>query len=135
MPHIHLEPNSRVSLPDPLPQFVPGSACFQCEVCCRFPESDSFLRPYFTRDEIGVAVAVARITAMGMQFIGTMRVRVGLMAVDMLVIVRMRVPMRVFVGMHQIAVAMLVKVEMLVRMFMMMLVSVTVRLTGRVAVF
>ena len=85
--------------------------------------------------EIGVAVAVARITAMGMQFIGTMRVRVGLMAVDMLVFVRMRMPMRVFVGVHQITVAMLVNVEMLVRMFMVMLVSVAVRLAGRVAVF
>lgn len=57
MPLVQLEPNSRVSLSDPLPQFVPGSACVRCDVCCRFPESDSFLRPYFTRDEIGAAVA------------------------------------------------------------------------------
>ncbi|HMS84525.1 MAG TPA: phosphatidylglycerol lysyltransferase domain-containing protein [Nitrospira sp.] len=40
-----------------LPQFVSGSACFRCDVCCRFPEGDSFLRPYFTRDEITEAVA------------------------------------------------------------------------------
>ncbi|MCP9456235.1 MAG: phosphatidylglycerol lysyltransferase domain-containing protein [Nitrospira sp.] len=35
-----------------LPQFVPGSACSRCDVCCRFPEADSFLRPYFTSQEI-----------------------------------------------------------------------------------
>jgi len=52
-----LEPQSQASLRDPLPQFVPGSVCVQCDVCCRFPESDSFLRPYFTRDEIGGAIA------------------------------------------------------------------------------
>ena len=52
-----LEAKSQVSLSDPLPQFVPGDVCGQCDVCCRFPESDSFLRPYFTRDEIGAAVA------------------------------------------------------------------------------
>ncbi|MEQ1655568.1 MAG: phosphatidylglycerol lysyltransferase domain-containing protein [Nitrospira sp.] len=52
-----LESNTRVTLSDPLPQFVPGSVCVQCDVCCRFPGSDSFLRPYFTRDEIGSAVA------------------------------------------------------------------------------
>ncbi len=28
-----------------------------CEVCCRFPEADSFLRPYFTAEEIDRAVA------------------------------------------------------------------------------
>ena len=40
-----------------LPQFVPGATCFRCDVCCRFPEVDSFLRPYFTRREITEAVA------------------------------------------------------------------------------
>ncbi len=40
-----------------LPQVVPDSACFRCDVCCRFPEADSFLRPYFTRLEIADAVA------------------------------------------------------------------------------
>lgn len=39
-----------------LPQLVPDSACFRCDVCCRFPEADSFLRPYFTRSEISDAV-------------------------------------------------------------------------------
>ena len=40
-----------------LPQLVPGSACARCDVCCRFPEADSFLRPYFTRQEIADAAA------------------------------------------------------------------------------
>ncbi|CUS36162.1 conserved hypothetical protein [Candidatus Nitrospira nitrosa] len=44
-------------LTKPLPQLVPGSTCFRCDVCCRFPEADSFLRPYFTRQEITKAVA------------------------------------------------------------------------------
>lgn len=39
-----------------LPQLVPDSACFRCDVCCRFPEADSFLRPYFTPQEIADAV-------------------------------------------------------------------------------
>jgi uncharacterized protein len=40
-----------------LPQFVPSSTCFRCDVCCRFPEADSFLRPYFTQAEIAEAIA------------------------------------------------------------------------------
>ncbi len=40
-----------------LPQLVPDTACFRCDVCCRFPEVDSFLRPYFTSSEINDAVA------------------------------------------------------------------------------
>jgi Fe-S-cluster containining protein len=39
-----------------LPQLVPGSACVRCDVCCRFPDSDSPLRPYFTAPEISRAV-------------------------------------------------------------------------------
>ena len=38
-------------------QFVPSRVCLSCEVCCRFPEPDSFLRPYFTADEIRQAIA------------------------------------------------------------------------------
>lgn len=41
----------------PLPQCVPSRVCVSCDVCCRFPEPDSFLRPYFTADEIREAVA------------------------------------------------------------------------------
>jgi uncharacterized protein len=35
-----------------LPQTVPSAVCLTCSVCCRFPERDSVLRPYFTRTEI-----------------------------------------------------------------------------------
>ena len=40
----------------PGPQVVPSAVCFQCKVCCRFPEHDSLLRPYFTAREIEQAV-------------------------------------------------------------------------------
>lgn len=40
----------------PSPQVVPSAVCFRCQVCCRFPEQDSLLRPYFTADEIQQAV-------------------------------------------------------------------------------
>ena len=50
----------KVSLVTPapkiLPQLVPSSACFSCEICCRFPDPDSVLRPYFTGEEIARAV-------------------------------------------------------------------------------
>ena len=39
-------------------QIVPSSTCLQCDVCCRFPERESFLRPYFTAEEIAAAIAV-----------------------------------------------------------------------------
>ena len=42
--------------PRELPQLVPSSACFRCDVCCRFPDPDSSLRPYFTGEEITRAV-------------------------------------------------------------------------------
>jgi len=38
-------------------QIVPSQVCFACDVCCRFPEADSPLRPYFTREEIQSAIA------------------------------------------------------------------------------
>ncbi|HEX9742550.1 MAG TPA: phosphatidylglycerol lysyltransferase domain-containing protein [Nitrospiraceae bacterium] len=41
----------------PLLQLVPSRICLSCDVCCRFPEPDSFLRPYFTAGEIRQAVA------------------------------------------------------------------------------
>lgn len=37
-------------------QIVPPEWCFKCDVCCRFPESSSFLAPYFTSYEITAAV-------------------------------------------------------------------------------
>ncbi|MGH7273005.1 MAG: YkgJ family cysteine cluster protein [Nitrospiria bacterium] len=45
------------NIEDKLPQLVPSSRCFSCDVCCRFPEKDSFLRPFFTREEILAAIA------------------------------------------------------------------------------
>ena len=44
------------TVPTILPQLVPSSACFRCDVCCRFPDPDSALRPYFTEQEIARAV-------------------------------------------------------------------------------
>lgn len=35
-------------------QIVPPEWCFKCDVCCRFPESTSFLAPYFTAKEIAL---------------------------------------------------------------------------------
>jgi uncharacterized protein len=42
--------------PPILPQVVPSSACFRCDTCCRFPDADSPLRPFFTGKEIARAV-------------------------------------------------------------------------------
>lgn len=39
-----------------LPQLVPSKTCLSCDVCCRFPEQNSFLRPYFTQEEIAGAI-------------------------------------------------------------------------------
>ena len=46
-----------VTLPIVLPQLVPSRTCLQCDVCCRFPDPDSALRPYFTENEITRALA------------------------------------------------------------------------------
>src|SRR3989449_10320021 len=45
------------TLPLVVEQIVPSRVCFTCDVCCRFPERDSPLRPYFTREEIHAAIA------------------------------------------------------------------------------
>jgi hypothetical protein len=50
-------PRSKLLPMAPLPQLVPSRACFSCDVCCRFPKEDSFLRPYFTAEEIHGAVS------------------------------------------------------------------------------
>ena len=50
-------PNPARPVGQPLLQIVPSTSCLQCDVCCRFPERDSFLRPFFTADEIQSAVA------------------------------------------------------------------------------
>src|SRR5437870_6705209 len=44
------------TLPIVVEQIVPSRVCFTCDVCCRFPERDSPLRPYFTREEIQAAL-------------------------------------------------------------------------------
>ncbi len=44
-------------LPIVVEQIVPSRVCFACDVCCRFPEADSPLRPYFTKEEIQAAIA------------------------------------------------------------------------------
>src|SRR3990170_6854787 len=36
-------------------QVVPPAWCEDCDVCCRFPEKNSFLAPYFTLEEIAAA--------------------------------------------------------------------------------
>ena len=46
-----------VTTPIVLPQLVPSRTCLQCDVCCRFPDPDSALRPYFTENEITRALA------------------------------------------------------------------------------
>jgi uncharacterized protein len=46
-----------VTSPLALPQLVPSRTCLQCDVCCRFPDPDSALRPYFTESEIAKALA------------------------------------------------------------------------------
>lgn len=46
-----------VTPPIALPQHVPSRICLQCDVCCRFPDPDSALRPYFTENEITRALA------------------------------------------------------------------------------
>jgi uncharacterized protein len=46
-----------VTLPIALPQLVPSHTCLQCDVCCRFPDPDSTLRPYFAEKEIARALA------------------------------------------------------------------------------
>lgn len=52
-----VESGVSATLPKPFPQLVPSATCFRCDVCCRFPEAESFLRPYFTEQEIVTAVA------------------------------------------------------------------------------
>jgi Fe-S-cluster containining protein len=39
-----------------IPQLIPSSRCLACDVCCRFPEKDSPLAPYFTADEVRRAI-------------------------------------------------------------------------------
>ena len=54
---LSIESTPLADSPKTLPQLVPSSSCVHCDVCCRFPEADSFLRPYFTAGEIAAATA------------------------------------------------------------------------------
>ncbi|MBI3605158.1 MAG: YkgJ family cysteine cluster protein [Nitrospirae bacterium] len=40
----------------PLLQLVPSELCLKCDICCRFPEADTPLAPYFTPAEVKNAV-------------------------------------------------------------------------------
>ena len=40
-----------------LPQIIPEGRCLRCDVCCRFPDADSPMRPYFKNAEIEAAIA------------------------------------------------------------------------------
>jgi Fe-S-cluster containining protein len=40
-----------------IPQIIPKGRCLTCDVCCRFPEADSPMRPFFTAAEIDAAIA------------------------------------------------------------------------------
>jgi len=40
----------------PLPQLIPNIKCLCCDVCCRFPEKNSPLAPYFTAGEVRRAI-------------------------------------------------------------------------------
>lgn len=49
--------SASVTSPSALPQLVPSRICCECDICCRFPDPDSALRPYFTDHEIARALA------------------------------------------------------------------------------
>src|ERR1051326_1065448 len=56
-PEVEWKPMSSLRGIPIVEQIVPSTACFACDVCCRFPDAESPLRPYFTEDEIRAAVA------------------------------------------------------------------------------
>jgi Fe-S-cluster containining protein len=45
---------------------VPPAWCIDCDVCCRFPEKNSFLAPYFTPEEIVAATEILDRVGMGL---------------------------------------------------------------------
>src|SRR3972149_6149110 len=51
----NVERRHALSLQIKINQIVPPEWCSKCDVCCRFPEKDSFLAPYFSHDEIMAA--------------------------------------------------------------------------------
>ena len=57
MTALTVHPSAPPNIVSSLPQLVPSSTCLRCDICCRFPDPDSPLRPYFTDTEISQAVA------------------------------------------------------------------------------
>jgi len=55
---------------------VPPAWCEDCDVCCRFPEKNSYLAPYFTQDEINAVTEL--LNANSLPFKGRDRVGMGL---------------------------------------------------------
>ena len=55
---------------------VPPAWCEDCDVCCRFPEKNSYLAPYFTQDEINAVTEL--LNANSFPFKGRDRVGMGL---------------------------------------------------------
>ena len=51
----NVERRPALSLQIKINQIVPPEWCSKCDVCCRFPEKDSFLVSYFNHDEITAA--------------------------------------------------------------------------------
>lgn len=43
-----------------IPQPIPNEICLACDICCRFPERDSFLSPFFTDEEIQRATSLRK---------------------------------------------------------------------------
>ena len=55
-PFVPVSPTRSRPASGALLQIVPSATCLHCDVCCRFPDRDSFLRPFFTADEIAAAL-------------------------------------------------------------------------------
>jgi Fe-S-cluster containining protein len=41
----------------PIDSIVPSELCLRCDICCRFPDADSPLAPFFTEGEVKNALA------------------------------------------------------------------------------
>jgi Fe-S-cluster containining protein len=58
-----------VKADSPLVQLVPSELCLKCDICCRFPEADTPLAPYFTAEEVKNAL----VTGLPLDFFPTFR--------------------------------------------------------------
>lgn len=41
----------------PIDSIVPSEICLKCDICCRFPNADSPLAPFFTDEEVKIGLA------------------------------------------------------------------------------